>query len=96
MPRESRLSLRISPKLRTTAEKMAKHHGTTITQYVEGVITLDALLQLGNQSGLKAEEMPVWLLMSPTYGRILKELRSVVKKQLSRSDASTLMFPDEG
>lgn len=95
MPRESRLSLRISPKLRATAEKMAKYHGVTITQYIEGVIALDALLQFGNESGLKAQDIPFWLLTRKYDLSVFGELRNVIKKHQSKPKTSTLVFPDE-
>lgn len=96
--KENRLSLRLDPKFRELADEACERRNITLTDYIEGLIALDAVVQRGNNSGLRLRDIPDWVLdhypVQPVLSKI-HEILHELKQDEMRRDLDAPIFPEK-
>lgn len=97
-PKENRLSLRLDPKFRQLADEACERRNITLTDYIEGLIALDAAAQRGNKSGLRLRDIPDWVLddypVQPVLSKIHEILHELKQNEIRR-DLDAPIFPEK-
>jgi hypothetical protein len=96
--KENRLSLRLDPRFRDLADAACERRSITLTDYITGLIALDAAAQRGNKSGLKLRDIPDWVLddypVQPVLSKIHEILHELKQNELQK-DRDAPIFPEK-
>jgi hypothetical protein len=96
--KENRLSLRLDPKFRELADEACERRNITLTDYIEGLIALDAVVQRGNNSGLRLRDIPDWVLDDYPVQPVLSKIHEILhelKQHEMRRDLDAPIFPEK-
>ena len=96
--KENRLSLRLDPRFRELADAACERRGITLTDYITGLIALDAAAQRGNKSGLRLRDIPDWVLDDYPVQPVLSKIHEILhelKKDEIRRDINAPIFPEK-
>jgi hypothetical protein len=78
MGKENRLSMRLDPKYRQLADAACERRNITLTDYITGLIALDAAAQRGNKSGLRLRDIPDWVLDDYPVQPVLSKIHEIL------------------
>ena len=96
--KENRLSLRLDPRFRELADAACQRRGITLTDYITGLIALDAAAQRGNKSGLRLRDIPDWVLddypVQPILSKIHEMLHALKQAEMQK-DLDAPIFPEK-
>ena len=96
--KENRLSLRLDPRFRELADAACEKRRITLTDYITGLIALDAAAQRGNKSGLRLRDIPDWVLDDYPVQPVLSKIHEILhelKKDEIRRDLNAPIFPEK-